>query len=110
MMSRFPKLTETFILDELVAVDRQGLRVELFPLLREREDVVHPEAVPWVARAHYLPFVSLAILRSNVAMLVRHPRRYLGTWGAMVRGTAGSLNFLLGGIEISRRSSTPAAR
>ncbi len=100
MMSRFPKLTETFILDELVAVDRQGLRVELFPLLREREDVVHPEAAPWVARAHYLPFLSLAILRSNVGLLVRHPRRYLGTWAAMVRGTAGSLNFLLGGIGI----------
>jgi hypothetical protein len=39
-MSRFPKLTETFILDELVAVDRQGLRVELFPLLRESGGVV----------------------------------------------------------------------
>ncbi len=100
VMSRFPKLTETFILDELVAVDRQGLRVELFPLLRERAEIVHPEAVPWVARARYLPFVSLPILRSNLGMLVRHPRRYLGTWAAMVRGTARSPNFLLGGIGI----------
>ena len=100
MMSRFPKLTETFILDELVAVERQGLRVELFPLLRERGGPVHPEAKPWVRRAHYLPFLSLAILRSNVAYLVRHPRRYLGTLAAMLRGTAGSANFLLGGIGI----------
>ncbi len=100
MMSRFPKLTETFILDELVAVDRQGLRVELFPLLRERGGPVHPEAEPWVRRAHYLPFLSLAILRSNVSYLVRHPRRYLGTLAAMLRGTAGSVNFLLGGIGI----------
>ena len=100
MMSRFPKLTETFILDELVAVDRLGLRVELFPLLRERGGPVHPEAEPWVRRAHYLPFLSLAILRSNVSYLVRHPRRYLGTLAAMLRGTAGSVNFLLGGIGI----------
>jgi glycosyltransferase involved in cell wall biosynthesis len=99
-MSRFPKLTETFILDELVAVDRQGLRVELFPLLRESGGVVHPEAEPWVRRAHYLPFLSLAILRSNAAFLVRHPRRYLGTLAAMLRGTAGSLNFYVGGIGI----------
>jgi colanic acid/amylovoran biosynthesis glycosyltransferase len=100
VMSRFPKLTETFVLDELVAVDRQGVRIELFPLLRERADVVHPEALPWIERAHYLPFLSAAILRSNVRLLVRHPRRYLGTLAAMIRGTAGSLNFLVGGIGI----------
>jgi glycosyltransferase involved in cell wall biosynthesis len=100
VMSRFPKLTETFILDELVAVDRAGLRVELFPLLRERADVVHPEAEPWAERAHYLPFVSFAIVRSNIAFFVRHPRRYLGALWAMLRGTAGSLNFYVGGISI----------
>jgi glycosyltransferase involved in cell wall biosynthesis len=100
IMSRFPKLTETFVLDELVAVDRLGVRIELFPLLRERAEIVHPEALPWMERAHYLPFLSVAILRSNVRLLVRHPRRYLGTLAAMIRGTAGSLNFLVGGIGI----------
>jgi colanic acid/amylovoran biosynthesis glycosyltransferase len=100
VMSRFPKLTETFILDELVAVDRQGVRIELFPLLRERTTVMHPEAAAWVERAHYLPFLSLAIVRSNLGFLIAHPRRYLGTLGAMLRGTIGSLNFLLGGIGI----------
>jgi colanic acid/amylovoran biosynthesis glycosyltransferase len=100
IMSRFPKLTETFVLDELVAVDRQGVRIELFPLLRERAEIVHPEALPWMERAHYLPFLSPAILRSNMRFLVRHPRRYLGTLAAMIRGTAGSLNFLVGGIGI----------
>jgi colanic acid/amylovoran biosynthesis glycosyltransferase len=100
IMSRFPKLTETFVLDELVAVDRAGVRIELFPLLRERADIVHPEAVAWVERAHYLPFVSLAIVRSNARFLVRHPRRYLGTLWAMLRGTAGSVNFFVGGLGI----------
>jgi colanic acid/amylovoran biosynthesis glycosyltransferase len=100
IMSRFPKLTETFVLDELVAVDRQGVRIELFPLLRERAEIVHPEALPWMERAHYLPFLSAAIFRSNVRLLVRHPRRYLGTLAAMIRGTAGSLNVLVGGIGI----------
>jgi glycosyltransferase involved in cell wall biosynthesis len=100
VMSRFPKLTETFILDELVAVDRQGVRIELFPLLRERTAVMHPEAAPWVDRAHFLPFLSLPILRSNLTFLAGHPRRYLGTLAAMLRGTAGSRNFFLGGIGI----------
>jgi glycosyltransferase involved in cell wall biosynthesis len=100
VMSRFPKLTETFVLDEMIAVERHGAAVELFPLHRERGGPVHPEAGPWVARAHYLPFVSPAILGSNLRLLVRHPRRYLGTVVAMLRGTARSPNFLIGGIGI----------
>jgi colanic acid/amylovoran biosynthesis glycosyltransferase len=100
VMSRFPKLTETFVLDELGAVHRAGLRVELFPLIRERGGPVHPAAVPWVARATYLPFLSPAIVRSNISYFARHPRRYLGTLVAMLRGTAGSLNFFLGGVGI----------
>ena len=100
VMSRFPKLTETFVLDEMIAVERHGVDVELFPLLRERATRIHDEARPWIPRAHYLPFLSLAILRSNAAMLARRPRRYFGALAAMVRGTARSWNFLLGGIGI----------
>ena len=34
VMSRFPELTETFILYEILAMERQGIRVEVYPLLR----------------------------------------------------------------------------
>lgn len=100
IMSRFPKLTETFILFEMAAVERQGPEIRLFPLLRERESAMHPEAAPYVARATYLPFLSPAILASHGHFLRRSPRRYLGALGAMLRGTWRSPNFLLGGIGI----------
>ena len=100
VMSRFPKLTETFVLDEMIAVERHGAAVELFPLLRERAERIHAEAIPWIPRAHYLPFLSPAIVASNVRMIARSPRRYLGALAAMLRGTARSWNFLLGGIGI----------
>ncbi|MGZ8528280.1 MAG: glycosyltransferase, partial [Candidatus Limnocylindrales bacterium] len=47
-----------------------------------------------------LPFLSPAILASHGHFLRRSPRRYLGTLGAMLRGTWRSPNFLLGGIGI----------
>ncbi len=100
VMSRFPKLTETFILFEMAAVERQGTDVWLFPLLREHEAAMHPEAAPYVARAHYLPFLDRAILASQWHLLRRAPRRYLGTLAAMLRGTWRSPNFLVGGIGI----------
>jgi hypothetical protein len=37
VMSRFPKLTETFILYEMLAMRRHGIQVEVYPLLREHE-------------------------------------------------------------------------
>ncbi len=61
---------------------------------------MHPEAAPYVARATYLPFVSGAILASQWHFLRRSPRRYLGTFRAMLGGTWRSPNFLLGGIGI----------
>jgi colanic acid/amylovoran biosynthesis glycosyltransferase len=100
VMSRFPKLTETFVLFEMIAVEGQGVAIELFPLLRERTSTVHPEAIPFVERARFLPFLSWAILRSQLWFLRNRPRRYLRTIGEMVRGTWGSPNFLVGGLAI----------
>jgi colanic acid/amylovoran biosynthesis glycosyltransferase len=100
VMSRFPKISETFVITEVLAVERLGIRVELFPLLRERQEVVHPEAVPLVERAHYIPFLSLRVLASQLHWLRRAPRRYLGTVFAVGRGTWGSANFFVGGLGI----------
>jgi glycosyltransferase involved in cell wall biosynthesis len=102
VMSRFPKLTETFILAELEAMDRAGVRVELHPLLRQRGEPVQPAAERWIERAHYLPFLSLPILRSQWRFLRdrRLRRRYVRALLDMLAGTWRSPNFLLGGIGI----------
>ena len=50
-------------------MDRAGVRIELHPLLRQTGEPVQPAAVRWVERAHYLPFLSPAILRSQLAFL-----------------------------------------
>jgi glycosyltransferase involved in cell wall biosynthesis len=102
VMSRFPKLTETFILAELEAMDRAGVRVELHPLLRQTGEPVQPAAERWVERAHYLPFLSLPILRSQWRFLrdPQHRRRYVKALLDMLAGTWRSPNFLLGGIGI----------
>lgn len=100
VMSRFPKLTETFVLYELLSVERLGYAVDLYPLLRQQEAVVQPEALALVARARYAPFLSLAILRSQLHWLRRRPRAYLGAVWALIRGNMGSRNLLLGGLAI----------
>src|SRR5215216_4547383 len=116
VMSRFPKLTETFILYEILALEQQGLQVELYPILRARNTanhpegaslwkkliervsnpqgaiVMHPEAAPLVERAHYLPFMSWPILRAQLHFLLRKPGAYLGALWALMRANWGSAN------------------
>jgi glycosyltransferase involved in cell wall biosynthesis len=124
IMSRFPKLTETFILYEILAVEQQGVQVELYPLLRARNTVthpegaslvkkiverftnqqgagvMHPEAAPLVARAHFQPFISWRILRAQAQFLRRRPRVYLSTFWKLVRANWGSPNFFIGALAI----------
>jgi colanic acid/amylovoran biosynthesis glycosyltransferase len=100
VMSRFPKLTETFILEEILAVEELGVRVELFPLLRQSEPVVHLEAEALTGRAHYAPFLSLRILASQLHYLVRRPRAYLGALLSLAARTLGSRNYFIGGLAV----------
>ena len=100
IMSRFPKLTETFILYEMLAMQQQGIQVEVYPLLREREEVMHPEAVQFVEVAHFQPFISLPILRANLYFFWKKPFVYLKTLWDLLRANWGSFNFLTGVIGI----------
>ena len=100
IMSRFPKLTETFVLYEMLAVERLGVQVEVYPLLRQREPTVHADAQPLVDRAHFHPFLSLQILLAQLEFLRRQPAKYFGTWWEVLRGTWGSWNFFVGALGI----------
>ena len=63
IVSRFPKLTETFILYEVLAMEQElGIEVEIYPLLRQHERVVNPQAKELMTRAHFEPLLSWRIL------------------------------------------------
>jgi colanic acid/amylovoran biosynthesis glycosyltransferase len=98
--SRFPKLTETFVLYEIVAMDRQGVPATLFPLLATRQKVVHPEVESMRDRIRFHPFLSPAILAAGWHYARRRPRALWGALREVLRGTWGSPNFFVGAIGI----------
>lgn len=104
IMSRFPKLTETFILYEIIALEELGLKTEIYPLLRERQPVSHPEAAQMVKRANFHPFLSLKILFAQLYFMAKRPSAYLKVWLEVISGTWGSLNFLVGAIGVFPKS------
>jgi colanic acid/amylovoran biosynthesis glycosyltransferase len=100
IMSRFPKLTETFILYEIIALEKQGIKVEIFPLLREQAKTIHKEAQELTERAHFHPFISGKILAAHWCFIRRDFRTYFRTIAEVFSGTFGSLNFFIGALGI----------
>jgi glycosyltransferase involved in cell wall biosynthesis len=86
LVSRFPKLTETFILYEMQALEALGARLDLFPLVRQREKVIHPEAESWIRRAHYRAWYAPRLALSQLYWLVRSPRTTLAVWWEILAG------------------------
>ena len=104
IMSRFPLLTETFILRELLELERQGLAIAILPLLRERPSVVHEEVDRLAAEIHYTPFLSLPIIKANLHFLRRDPGRYLRLLWSVLKLNWGSANLCLGALGIFPKS------
>jgi glycosyltransferase involved in cell wall biosynthesis/O-antigen ligase/aminoglycoside phosphotransferase (APT) family kinase protein len=110
LLSRFPSVTETFILREVIEMERQGQPVCLMPLLREHPSILHGEARPWVERALYTPFLSLPIVAANLRAMVRHPVRYITLVARLLLGTLRSPRVLAGTISIIPKSFYLAER
>lgn len=110
MMSRFPKLTETFILYEVIALQEQGLEVALYPLWREETSVMHPEAEPLMGEANFLPTLSWQIIQANLHFLRCCRRRYLDAVWTLLRSNWGSLRYFLAALAIIPKSALFAQR
>jgi colanic acid/amylovoran biosynthesis glycosyltransferase len=92
--SRFPKISETFILDEILELQRLGFGVEVFALVRERPSVMHPHAEALLPQVHFGTPVTGEAVAAQLYWLRRRPRRYLSAWWGCLRGNIRSPRFL----------------
>jgi len=110
IVSRFPLVTETFILREIEEFERQGQPVVLVPLIRQRGGVVHHEAASWVDRMLYVPFVSLEVVRANLRLLWRRPRAYVAALAEALAGSARSVNVLIRTLALFPKTACLASK
>lgn len=82
VLKRFPRLSETFILQEIRGLERLGVRLHIFAIMDPREAIVHSDVQSVTAQVHYLhisPLVDAAhMISSHARLLFRAPLRYLG--------------------------------
>lgn len=79
VLRRFPVLSETFILNEILALEAQGLAVHIFSLAPPRDPRFHEDLAKLKASISYLPgiFDLKMLLRYNVKAAKRCRQRYL---------------------------------
>jgi glycosyltransferase involved in cell wall biosynthesis len=87
LMSRFPSVTETFILREMIEMERQEMPVRVVSMIKETPPVLHDAVKPWIPRALFTPFLSAAVVAANVRMFARQPLRYLSLLTRLIAGT-----------------------
>lgn len=95
IVSRFPHLTETFILRELVQLREDGWEVLLYPLIVQKPQVVQTAAAEWTGRARRVPFLSWQVVAANARMVLERPGTYLRTLAAAISGNLASPRFLV---------------
>ena len=81
VLKRYPRLSETFILQEILGLERLGLRLHIFAIMDPHEKIVHPDVQRVRAPVHYLRTSLIAdtvhMLMSHAKLFVSAPRRYL---------------------------------
>ncbi|HVS03972.1 MAG TPA: glycosyltransferase family 4 protein [Thermoanaerobaculia bacterium] len=78
VLRKFPVLSETFILNEILALEGLGVALHVFALATPRDPRFHEGIARLKAEISYLPDIVdwRVLLRQNRQLARRHPRRY----------------------------------
>src|SRR5215831_12553007 len=83
VVKRWPRLSETFVLNEILGLERAGLKLRIYALMHPHEPAVHAAIDEVQAPVSYLRTGSGAdlgvLVRAQLALLFTRPRSYLRT-------------------------------
>jgi len=99
IMSRFPLITETFILREMTFLHHKGMQVYVYPLLFIH-GVAHKEVALFTSRMTHIRVLALSVLKAQLYWLISRPWAYCALWIQALMENLTSLNFFLRAIVV----------
>jgi glycosyltransferase involved in cell wall biosynthesis len=85
----FPRISETFILNEILQLERLGMHLVVYSMIRPTERKRHALVAAVRSRVVYLPWPLLPaaapLLGAHLSVLLRHPWRYLAAAAEALR-------------------------
>jgi glycosyltransferase involved in cell wall biosynthesis len=83
ILRSYPRLSQTFIVNEIVGLERLGLRIRIFAMTDARERLVQDAVETIKARTEYLELGRVrgaaALVREHLELALTRPRRYAAT-------------------------------
>lgn len=89
ILKGYPRISETFISNEILRLEQQGLKLILFPMRLPRENFTHDSVKQIQAEVHYLPtFLGrqfFQLLLPNLALFWKSPRQYAKVFAIAIK-------------------------
>ena len=80
ILKGYPRISETFISNEILLLEQAGFKMRLFPMRQPRENFCHDSVKQIKAQVDYLPTELLSdfprLLAPNIFCAVRNPKNY----------------------------------
>ncbi len=81
ILKGYPRISETFISNEIRLLEERGIPVHIFSMRKPRESFCHPSVKKIQARVDYLPETIISrrlpsLLKHNALLAARRPARY----------------------------------
>ncbi len=88
LLKVYPRLSETFILNEILELERQGLDLHIFSLRLPQDEKFNPTVSKVEAEVTYIPSLkpifkwinALSLVWANLRLFIQNPWRYLKAW------------------------------
>lgn len=110
ILSRFPTVSETFILYEIIELRKLGAEIDIFPLIHQRGSVIHSEVEALAPRVHYFNYFLPVLMRDHYFWLRKKPGIYLQTVLRVIVTNLGSFKFLVRAMVVLLQSARRARK
>ena len=104
LVSSFPVLSETFVLYDALEMEKSGVSIYIYPLLRRRQAITHREIARLRAPVLDLPLITFSILAAQINFILRQPGKYFRVLYEVLAGSFGSPRFFLGALVLNETS------
>ncbi len=92
ILKGYPRISETFISNEILLLERMGFTMRLFPMRQPRESFSHASVKEIKARVDYLPTELVPdffqLLRPNIFLAAKKPKQFKETLQTAAQGVS----------------------
>jgi len=110
IISRFPTVSETFILYEILELTKLGMEIDVFPLIHQSGSIIHSEVQAIAPKVHYPKLFSLDTIIDHFFWLRRKPKEYIQTIIQVLGKNFRSVKFLSRAIIVILQSAQVARK